>query len=104
LGDRSTSLRIVAELHYLGRIDVDIIAAGKVELNGNIGWKVELRIQSAGSVAGLDRCRGGELVDVRRTGGRAVETLLDTVAFVFDQGEGEVNFGDHASHIEAAGV
>jgi len=104
LGDRSTSLRIVAEHRDLGRIDVDIFAASQVDLDGDIGWKVELRIQSASSVAGLDRCRGGELVDVRGTGGRAVETLLDAVAYAFDQGEGEVDFGDHASYIEALGV
>jgi hypothetical protein len=55
-------------------------------------------------VTAFDRSRGRELVDVGGTGFGPVETSLDAVALVLDLREGEVDFGDHAGHIETLGV
>ena len=52
----------------------------------------------------LYRSRGGELVDVVCAEGGTVQACFDAVAFVFDLGEGEVDFGGDASDVEAAGV
>jgi hypothetical protein len=55
-------------------------------------------------VTALDRRRSRELVNVGGTGVGPVETRLDAVALVLDLREGEVDFGDHAGHVETLGV
>lgn len=75
---------VVAHHDDLWGIDVLVVCAVQVILDGDIGRKVELRVQSAGAVAGLHAGGGGELPHIRSAGRGAVETLLDAVAFVLD--------------------
>jgi hypothetical protein len=104
LGDGSAGLRVVAVGHDLLGVDVHVVAVGEVELESHGRGEVELRVQGAGAVAGHDGRGRGELVDVGGAGAGAVEALLDAVALVLDLGEGEVDFGDDASDVEAFGI
>jgi hypothetical protein len=104
LRDGRASLRVVAVGHDLSGVDVLVGAVVEVEGEGDVGRQVELRVERAGAVAGLDRGGGRELVDVGGTGGGSVQALLDAVALVLDLREGQVDFGDDAGDIEAARV
>jgi len=104
LRHRPASLWVVAIGHDLGTIDVDVEVAGEIVVDCDVGGEVELRVQCASTVAGLDGSRGGKFVDVCSARGRAVQALLDAVAFVLDRGEGQINFRHDAGHVEAPGV
>ncbi len=97
-------LRIIAHHDDFGGVDVHVVGIIEIILNGDSGRKVELRVERAGTVAGLDAGWSGELVHVGGAGGRAVQALLDAVAFVLDCGELQVNFGHHAGNVETFGV
>ena len=101
---RRTSLRVIAQQDDLCGVNVLVERTGEVEVEDNVRGEVELRIERAGAVAGQDGGWGGELVDIGRAGGGAVKALLDAVADVLDNGEGQVNFGDNAGDVESTGV
>lgn len=105
LRHRRAVLGVIAHLDELGGIDVlvvDIIVG--VDLDGHVGREVELAVERARAVAGLHGSRGAELVDPRGAGGGTVQTGLDAVALVLDLREGQVDFGDDASDVEAFDV
>ena len=97
-------LRVVAQPDDLCGVDVHVECAIEVEVENDIGRKVELRVERAGAVAGQDGGGGGELIDIGCAGGGAVEALLDAVADVLDEGEGQVDFGDDAGYVETTGI
>jgi hypothetical protein len=84
LRDRRARLRIVAVGQDLGGVDVLVVGAVEIELEHDAGRQVELRVEGAGAVAGLDGRGREELVDVAGAGGGSVEALLDAVAFRLD--------------------
>ena len=104
LWDESTKLGIIAHLGDFSRIDVFVVRVGQINLDGDLAWQVELRVERAGAVAGLDRCRRAEFVDPGRAGSGPVKTSLDAVARVRDLGEGEIDFSDDAGDVEAFDV
>ena len=104
LRHRRPQLRVVAQRDDFRGVDVHVERAVEVEVEDDVGGEVELRVESAGAVAGEDGGNGGELVHVGRAGGGAVEALLDAVADALDEGEGEVDFGDDARHVESTRV
>lgn len=55
-------------------------------------------------MAGLDGRGRREFVHIGGARSWAVQALLDAVAFVLHLREGEVDFGDDAGDVEAAGV
>lgn len=97
-------LRIIAIHDDCGGVDVHVVGTIEIVLNGDSGRKVELSVEGAGTVAGLDAGRSGELVHVGGAGGRAVQALLDAGAFVLDLWELQVHFGHHAGNVETFGV
>lgn len=104
LRHQSSGLRIVPIGDDFGGIDVLVQAAVGVDLDGDRGWQVELRVERAGAVARLHAGGRRELIHVRGARVGSVEALLDTVALILHDGEGEVNFGDYACDVEALGV
>jgi hypothetical protein len=104
LWDKPSILRVISHRRDLLRIDVLVQAIAEVNLNRDIARQVKLRIQGASPVARLDGCWSAELVDPGSAGRGAIETGLDAVAFVLDLREGQVDFGDDASDIEAFDV
>ena len=104
LRNNGAMLRIVAHHDDLGSVDVHVVDIIEIILNGDGRWKVELRVERAGAVTGLNAGWSGELVDVGSAGGWAVQALLDAVAFVLDSGERQVNFGHHAGDVKASGI
>lgn len=97
-------MRVVAHGNQLRRVYFLVEGAVGVDVDGDSRRKVELRVESASAVAGLDRRRSAELPDIGGAGSRAVKALLDAVAFVLDEREGEVDFGDNARHIESLDI
>jgi len=53
LRHQATSLRVVSHLNNLLRIDVLVVPVVQVNLNGDLAWEIELRVQCAGAVATL---------------------------------------------------
>lgn len=104
LGYRCAQLRVVAHHGDLSSVDVLVQRAVQVDLNVDVRWEVELRVQGAGAMAGCDARRGAELVDIGGAGGWAVQACLDAVAVVPDLREGEVNFGNNTGDIEASDI
>jgi hypothetical protein len=98
---KRTGLRIIARLEEL---NIGIIRASGIVFNSDIGRQVEVGIKSASAMTAFDRCDGGELVDVVVAGSRTIETGLDTVAFVPDLRECEIDFGDDTGDVEAFDV
>lgn len=66
--------------------------------------EVELAVEGAGAVAGLHASGGRELIDPGGTGAGAVEAGLDTVAFIINLWEGQIDFGDDTGDVEALDV
>jgi hypothetical protein len=104
LWHRRTSLRIVAKGNKLGSINVLVERAVGVDLDGNVGWEVELRVQCASTMSSKNGGCGAELPDVGGARGRAIQTLLDAVAFTLDQRKSEINLSDNPSHVEASNI
>jgi len=97
-------LGIVPVREDLRPVDVDVVAVVEVKLKRNVGGQVELGVERAGAMAGLDRVDGRELVDVGGAGAGAVQALLDAVAFVLHLGEGQVDFRHDTGDVKAPGV
>jgi len=104
LRNRAASLRVISTSNQLLHADVLVESAGRVDLNRDIGWEVELRVQSAGTVAAPDALGSRELVDVGGAGARAVKALLDAVACVFDLGKGKINLCYYSGDIKALDI
>ena len=104
LRNNGAMLRIIAHHDDLGGVDVHVVAVVEIILHGDSRWKVELRVERAGTVTGLNAGWSRELVDVGGAGGWAVQALLDAVAFVFNSGERQVDFGHHAGDVKASGI
>ena len=104
LWDKGAGLRVVAVLGDLSSVDVLVVPIVEVKLHCDASREVELRVESASAVAGLNTGWGGELVDVGGTSGGTVQALLDAVAFGLDLGEGQIDFCDNAGDIEPLGV
>lgn len=104
LRNHRASLRVIAQVPDLLGVDVLVELAVEVDLDGDAGGQVELRVERAGAVAGSDGRGRRELVHPRRAGAGPVEALLDAVAGALDLGEGQVDLGDDAGHVEAGDV
>ncbi len=100
----SAHLGVIAHSSDLLGIDVDILVAIEIDLDIDVGRKVELAVEGAGAVAGLNGGRGGKLVHPRGAGGGAVEAGLDAVALGADLREGQVHLGHDAGDVKAADV
>jgi hypothetical protein len=101
LRSERTGLRIIARLEEL---NIGIVRASGIVFNSDIRRQVEVGIKSASAMTAFDRGDGGELVDVIVAGSRTIETGLDTVAFVLDLRECEIDFRDNTGDVEAFDV
>jgi len=102
LWDGRAILRVVAHLDELRGVDVLVVdGIVGVDLNGDLGWEVELAVEGASAVARLDGGRGAELVHPGGAGAGAVKAGLDAVALVLDLWKGQVDFGDDTGDVEA---
>lgn len=97
-------MRVVVISEKLGGIDILVESAVEIDVDGDIRGKVELRVEGASSLAALDACRGRKLPHVGSTGGRAVQALLDAVAFILDQRESQVDFSHNTSHVKSLDI
>lgn len=97
-------MRVVSVGDNFRRVDIGVVGAVEIELEGHSSREVELRVQRAGAVTGLNGRRSAELPDIRGTGEWAVKAFLDAVAFILDLWEGEVHFGHHTRHVKAFSV
>ena len=75
LRHRGACLRVVSQRLDFNSIDVFVSGAGEVEGQRNVSWEVELTVQRAGAVAGLNGSWGAELVHPRCTCCGAIEAL-----------------------------
>jgi len=104
LWDNRSILGVISHGRDLLRIDVLVQAVVEINLNRDIARQVKLRVQGASPVAQLDGGCSAELVDPGSAGCGTIETGLDAVAFVLDLREGQVDFGNDASDVEALDV
>ena len=104
LWHRRASLRVVAHLEELGSVDVLVEGRVDVDVDRNISGQVELAVERAGAVTALDRSWSAELPDVGGAGRGPVETLLNAVALVLDEREGEIDLRNDTGHVEALNV
>jgi hypothetical protein len=88
---------------FLG-VNVHVLITVEVEFDGNIGRKVEVRVQGASTMTRFDGCSSREFVNIVCTCRRAVQTFLDAVALGLDLGKREINFGDDPGYVEAARI
>ena len=86
MSHRCSHLRIDAIGDHLGSVEVGAVRTIQVVLDVYFGWEVELRVERAGSVAGCDGVGGAKFPYPGCAGGRAVETFLDAVAFIWCEG------------------
>jgi len=102
--DKRAILGVVAHQGDLGGVDVLVQVVVEVDVDGHAGRQVELAVQRAGAVAGLDGVGRRELVHPAGAGGRVVQARLDAVALVLDLREGQVDLGHDAGYVKATDV
>lgn len=95
---------IVAVGNDLLGVDVHIVAAFQIELQRHLRGKVEIGVERTRTVTRLHGLRRREFIDVVRTFTRPVQAFLDTVAFIPDLWEGQVDFRHDPRNIKPAGI
>lgn len=95
---------VVAVGVNLSSIDIGVVAAREIHLQCHLPGKIEIGVERARTVAGLNGLGRGEFVDVVGTGPEPVQALLDAIAFSPDLREGQVDFSYDSRDIKPAGI
>jgi len=96
----ATSLRVISRREL-----IEPSAVGEIVREGDVGWQVGARIESAGALAAVEGGDEGVLVDPVGAGQGAGEAGGDAVAGGVDAVAGvEVDFGDDTGHVNALEV
>ena len=90
-GTGRASLWVVSHCDLLGAIDILVDGRVDFDIDGNISRQVELAVERANMVTTLDRSWCAELPNVCCASIRSIKALLDTVAFILNEWEGEVD-------------
>jgi len=104
LRNGGASLWVVAISQKLWSVDIVVQRAVDIDIDRNVCRKVELGVESAGTVAALNAGGSGKLPDICGTGCGAIQTLLNAVALILNQRKSQVDLGDDTGHVEASDI